>query len=256
LQETDPAITYTTAWTAANLSQSWSGASAVMSSTAGAQATSTFNVTSISWVGYRGPESGIASVYIDGSLAGQVDTYSPTQRIVDNLFTATGLADSSHTLTIDVTGLKNSASTGTGIVVDAFDVTTPGTRFEDTDWSIAYSGWWNPTNRNHAWTQGTIAASNTSSPGSRATFTFIGTSVSWISRRSPGDAIARVYLDGAFVTDVDNYAPTLGLQDTVFAASGLAYGSHTLTIEVTGRANPAVTLAYPWVIVDAFDVRP
>jgi len=59
-----------------------------------------------------------------------------------------------------------------------------------------------------------------------------------------------------FVTDVDNYAPTLGLQDTVFTASGLAYGSHTLTIEVTGSANPATTLAYPWVIVDAFDVRP
>jgi len=29
-----------------------------------------------------------------------------------------------------------------------------------------------------------------------------------------------------------------------------------LTIEVTGRANPATTIPYPWVVVDAFDVRP
>ena len=254
LQETDPAITYTTAWTAANLSQSWSSDHATMSSTPGAQATLTFNGTSISWIGYRGPDGGIARVFLDGSLAGEIDTYSPTQRIVDNVFTATGLADSSHTLTIDVTGLKNSASTNAWVVVDAFDVTTLGTRFDNTDSSIAYTGTWSFNNRNEAWSYGTVANSNTA--GSQATFTFTGTSVSWIGRRGPTDAIARVYLDGAFVTDVDNYAPTLGLQDTILTLTGLAYGSHQLTIEVTGRANPATTIPYPWVIVDAFDVRP
>jgi hypothetical protein len=256
LQETDPAITYTSGWVGSDLSQGWSGRYASISSTPGARATLSFNGTSISWIGYRGPDSGTARVYVDGGLAGEVDTYSPTQRIVDNLFTATGLADASHTLTIEVTGRKNAASTGTRIVVDAFDVTSLGTRFEDTDWSVAYNGYWNLNNRNHAWSQGAVATANTSTPGSQATFSFTGTSVSWISRRGPWDAIARVYLDGVFVTDVDNYAPTEGLQDTVFTATGLAYASHTLTIEVTGRANPATTLAYPWVIIDAFDVRP
>jgi len=254
LLETDPAITYTDGWVGSDLSQAWSGRYATISSTPGAQAALTFNGTSISWIGYRGPDAGTARVYLDGSFAGEVDTYSPTQRVVDDMFTATGLADSSHTLTIEVTGLKNDASTGTRIVVDAFDVTTLGTRFEDTDWSVAYAGYWNLKNRNHAWSQGTVATSNTT--GSQATFTFTGTSVSWIGRRGPGDAIARVYLDGVFVTDVDNYAPTEGYQDTLFTAAGLAYGSHTLTLEVTGRANPATTYAYPWVIVDAFDVRP
>jgi hypothetical protein len=254
LQDTDPSLTYTAGWTGSDLSQSWSGRYATISSTPGAQARLTFNGTSISWIGYRGPDTGIARVYLDGSFAGEVDTYSPTQRVVDDLFTATGLADASHTLTIEVTGLKNNASTGARIVVDAFDVTTLGTRFEDTDRSVTYAGNWNLKNRNHAWSQGSVATSNTT--GSQATFTFTGTSVSWIGRRGPWDAIARVYLDGVFVTDVDNYAPTEGLQDTIFTATGLAYGSHTLTLEVTGRANPATTLAYPWVIVDAFDVRP
>jgi hypothetical protein len=255
LQETDPAIIYTGDWAGSDPT-GWSGRYATISSTPGAQATLAFNGTSISWIGYRGPDGGIARVYLDGSFAGEVDTYFPTQRVVDNLYTATGLADSSHTLTIEATGFKNDASSGTLIVVDAFDVTTPGTRFEDTDWSVAYAGYWNLKNRNHAWSQSTVATSNTSTPGSRVTFTFVGTAVSWIGRRGPWDAIARVYLDGVFVTDVDNYAPTEGLQDTVFTATGLAYGNHQLTIEVTGRANPATTLAFPWVIVDAFDVRP
>jgi len=254
LQETDPAITYTTAWTAANLSPSWSGDHATMSSTAGAQATLTFNGTSISWIGYRGPDGGIARVFLDGSLAGEIDTYSPTQRVVDEIFRATGLADSSHTLTIAATGLQNNASTNAWVVVDAFDVTTPGTRFDNTDWSIAYTGTWNLGNRNEAWSYGTVATSNTA--GSQATFTFTGTSVSWIGRRGPTDAIARVYLDGVFVTEIDNYAPTLGLQHTILTLTGLASGSHQLTIEATGRANPATTIPFPWVVVDAFDVRP
>ncbi|MGH8245096.1 MAG: Ig-like domain-containing protein [Gammaproteobacteria bacterium] len=253
LQESDPFITYTAGWDQDQGTRSWSGDFATVSTTPGAQATLTFSGTSIDWIGYRGPESGIARVFLDGSFVGEIDTYSPTQSIVDALFTATGLADSSHTLTIEVTGLKNDASTGALIVVDGFDVTTLGTRFEESDWSVAYTGNWNRKNQNHAWSHGTVATSN--APGSQATFTFTGTSVSWIGRRGPGDAIARVYLDGAFVADVDNYAPTEGLQDTLFTATGLVYGSHTLTIEVTGRANPATTLAYPWVIVDAFDVR-
>jgi len=254
LQETDPAMTYTGAWVGLDASKSWSGNYATIASTPGAQATLSFNGTSISWIGYRGPDSGTARVYLDGGFVGEVDTYSPTQRVVDDIFTATGLADSSHTLTIEVTGLKNSASTGTQIVVDAFDVTSLGTRFDNTDWSIAYAGSWNFNNRNDAWSYGTVATSNTT--GSQATFTFTGTSVSWISRRGPWDAIARVYLDGAFVTEIDNYAPTHGLQDTILTLTGLAYGSHQLTIEVTGRANPATTIPYPWVVVDAFDVRP
>jgi hypothetical protein len=66
--------------------------------------------------------------------------------------------------------------------------------------------------------------------------------------------IARVYLDGMFVTEVDTYSSTEAPQKTVFTATGLVQGSHALTIELTGRKNPASTGT--WVIVDAFDVRP
>src|SRR5437867_1412719 len=38
------------------------------------------------------------------------------------VFKATGLASGNHTLLIEVTGTSNPASTGTSVVVDAFDV--------------------------------------------------------------------------------------------------------------------------------------
>ena len=142
-------------------------------------------------------------------------------------------------------------------MVDAFDVMRPGTRFEETESSvITYTnpGDWVQGNLNRAWSLGTIAASNV--PGARATFTFTGTSVSWIGCRKFSTGIANVYLDGVYVREIDTFepAPIEGYQDTIFTASGLAPGTHTLTIEATGRQNPAASSA--WVVVDAFDVRP
>ena len=97
---------------------------------------------------------------------------------------------------------------------------------------------------------GTAARSATA--GARAQFAFTGTSVSWVGLRGPWLGIADVFLDGVFAARVDLYAPTEAVQATVFSASGLAAGPHTLRIDVTGEKNPASASA--WVIVDAFDV--
>jgi hypothetical protein len=52
-----------------------------------------------------------------------VDTMTPMQEEFQAvLFSATDLAPTSHTLTIQVTGQKNPASQGTTILIDAFDV--------------------------------------------------------------------------------------------------------------------------------------
>ena len=62
-------------------------------------------------------------------------------------------------------------------------------------------------------------------------------------------------LDGSVVTDsLDLYIPSEGPQEAVFTLPGLAAGSHTLTIEVTGLKNPAS--AGTAIVVDAFDVTP
>ena len=252
LQENDADVSYSAGWTQGDRSRSWSAWTAAVATAPGAQATLPFNGTGISWIGYRGPDAGIARVYIDGSVAGQVDLYSPEVRVQSVVFSSAPLADANHSFTVEATGTRNAASSGTRVVVDAFSVTTPGTRYEETEPAVVYAGDWTHGNLNRAWSMGTVAVGNAA--GARATFTFTGTAVSWISTKKPTTGIARVYLDGAFVTEVDTYAPSDGLQKVVFKATGLASGTHTLAIEATGRKNAASSSAY--VVVDAFDVRP
>jgi hypothetical protein len=251
-QETDRSITYTAGWTSPG--GMWSGGTAAVSTTTGARATFIFTGTSVSWIGFRGPQAGIARVMLDGVLVGDVDLFAPSEDTQVFVFTASGLADASHTLAIEVTGLKNSASTDTVIAVDAFEVTssspqTTVSRFEDTNPSVAFTdGWFG--NADPRWSGGMAALSTTA--GAQATFTFTGTSVSWIGFRGPQTGIARVFLDGVLVGDVDTFAPTEESQAVVFTRGDLAAGSHTLTIEVTGLKNAASTDTF--IVVDAFDV--
>jgi len=259
LQETDPDVHFSDGWLQADSSFSWSGGGvftapdppvggAKVTDTPGANGTLTFRGTSVAWSGYRGPDAGIARVQVDGGAATEVDTYSPAYKIHDVVFTATGLADASHTLTIEATGQKNNASTGAQIVVDAFDVTMPGRRFQEEDAAVTYSGDWNHGNVNRTWSEGTAAT--TSTAGARASFTFTGTSVSWIGCRKASIGPARIFLDGVFVKEIENYEPVPieSYQNANFRADGLVNGTHTLTIEAVTSGS--------LVVVDAFDVRP
>ncbi len=117
VEETDPSITYTGDWFPAD-PRAWSGGTAVYSTTAGNEATLAFTGTAVDWIGFLGPQTGIARVFLDGVLAAEVDTYSPTEQVQAVVYRATSLANTSHTLTIEVTGHQNPASTGTYIVVD------------------------------------------------------------------------------------------------------------------------------------------
>jgi hypothetical protein len=255
-EDTELSVTYTPNWIHGSTARAWSTGTATLSEVAGMRATFSFAGTSVGWVGFRGPQTGIAHVFLDGAMVAAVDTYSAMEEVQAVVFRATNLAAGSHTLTIEVTGLKNAASTSSLIVVDAFEVMpsvplpTAGTRFEETGPSVAYTPGWTQGDRTSTWSGGTAAVSTTA--GARTTFTFTGTSVRWIGFRGPQAGLARVSLDGIFVTDVDTYAPDR-LQAVVFSTTQLPLGSHTLTIEVIGTRNPASTGSL--VVVDAFDIR-
>ena len=122
VEETDPSITYTGDWFPTD-PRTWSGGTAVYSTTAGNEATLAFTGTAVDWIGFLGPQTGIARVFLDGVLAAEVDTYSPTEQTQVVVFRATSLANASHTLTIEATGQQNPVSTGAYVVIDAFDVT-------------------------------------------------------------------------------------------------------------------------------------
>ncbi|TMI73962.1 MAG: peptidase S8 [Bacillati bacterium ANGP1] len=126
------------------------------------------------------------------------------------------------------------------------------TRVEDNDPSITYTSNWvsgsDPRASGGGYTEASAA-------GERATLTFTGTGVTWIGFRYSFGGIARVYVDGVFAAEVDAYAATEPEQAEIFSSAGLAPGTHTLAIEVTGTHNPlAPSSSAYWIVVDAFDV--
>src|SRR5207249_11953797 len=100
----------------------WSGGTAAVASTAGEQATFTFTGTDLRWIGFRGPQAGIARVSLDGVFIQQIDFYATAEEVQAGVFQTTGLTSGNHTLMIEVTGTKNPDSTGTYVLVHAFDV--------------------------------------------------------------------------------------------------------------------------------------
>jgi hypothetical protein len=87
--------------------------------------------------------------------------------------------------------------------------------------------------------------------GSRATFTFTGTSVSWIAYRDQWSGIGKVYMDGNLVATVDTYASPAQAQTVAYTVSDLTFGTHTIAIEATGTKNANASASWIW--VDAFD---
>ena len=81
-----------------------------------------FDGVYIQWIGAKGPDYGMADVYIDGVLvASNVDSYSPGFESQAVLFTKVDLAPGSHTLRIVLNGNKNAASTGFNVALDALE---------------------------------------------------------------------------------------------------------------------------------------
>jgi hypothetical protein len=88
-------------------------------------------------------------------------------------------------------------------------------------------------------------------PGATATFSFTGTSVSWIGcEKGSAGGVADVSVDGVFQQQVklNQSYPIEGYQMTVFRKDGLAPGPHTLQVKVVNTDSS-------YVVVDAFDVR-
>lgn len=121
--DTNPALQYTGTWShVAN--QSYTAGDYLntesFSNTTGDSVTVPFTGTAVQWIGPKASNHGTADVYLDGVKKATVDTYGSGAQVV--FYSATGLAAGPHTLKIVVTGLKNTASNGTFVSVDAIDV--------------------------------------------------------------------------------------------------------------------------------------
>ena len=127
--DANAALSYTGNWTHAGPSAGYTNgdydSTESWSTETGDTMTVTFTGTAVQWIGPKNNNGGIADVYLDGSQVATVDTYSPAGKLFQQvLYSATGLAAGSHTLTIAVSGQKNPASSADTVVVDAINVPT------------------------------------------------------------------------------------------------------------------------------------
>ena len=118
-------------------------------------------------------------------------------------------------------------------------------RYNETSASVAYTGSWAQTSSSVYWTGG---AKWSSRAGSKATFTFNGRSVAFVSRQGPARGKARIYLDGKLVVTLDLYASAYRNQRVVWARTFATSGRHTVSVVVSGTATR------PRIDLDAFVV--
>src|SRR5262249_41582254 len=102
----------------------FSGGSAASAVDSGSKLTFTFSGVGVRAIGYRDEWSGAANIYLDGQLKATIDTYATPAPSEAGIRSATGLASASHPVVIEVPGTHSSASGGSWVWIDAFEVDT------------------------------------------------------------------------------------------------------------------------------------
>ena len=185
---------------------------------------------------------------LDGAPLGAEDTTAPYSISWDSTTTANG----SHSLSAVARDAAGNKGTATPVTVTVSNGGGGGTttRIEQDNPAVAYTGTWITASDTRV-SGGTAVETNQA--GATSTLTFTGTGVTWISYTSPDTAgIASVTVDGGPATQVDTYTAAVVPQAKVYTVSGLAKGTHTLKITVSGTFDRNGNSAY--VVVDAFDV--
>lgn len=106
-------------------SSSFYGGSVRRSGSAGAQQSLTATMQDVAIVSTRGPNRGIAQVWLDGALVATFDLYSPTTQYRRVVWAADFATAASHTVVLRVTGTKNPASSAKRVDLDAYLVMQP-----------------------------------------------------------------------------------------------------------------------------------
>jgi hypothetical protein len=100
----------------------FSSGAASCSSRTGDAAVMEFVGQEVRWIGMQGPRHGMARVLIDGKFVEVVDQYAATASFSITSFIAAGLSSGPHTIVVEVATERNRRSSGTDVIIDAFDV--------------------------------------------------------------------------------------------------------------------------------------
>nr|MDA3854004.1 T9SS type A sorting domain-containing protein [Bacteroidales bacterium] len=239
IDDTDPLNNCVGSWNAFSDEGGYYNYNGRWSNTTGNYIEYAFTGTQISWYALKNNDLGMATVYIDGELAADdIDCYSPI-RIVQQLFTKSGLSNDNHIIKVVVKGTKNPASNGVALVHDYFGfIGTPTTPSIADDASVetTYNGTW-VSDVNEIYFNSTCHVSNTIN--SDFQYSFTGTQVFWYGLKNDDLGMATVYIDGVLAADnIDCYSITKTVS-ILFSKTDLPKGNHTIKVVVKGIKNSA-----------------
>ncbi|MFC5804095.1 hypothetical protein [Streptomyces formicae] len=229
VNDTDPAIGYSGAWThAAGRGSGDHGDDVHWTTANGASFTYTFTGTGIDVIGPRSSSSRNFTVTVDGTLIGTFSQYAASgYQAQAVLYSARHLAPGTHTI-------KVTKVDGTYLQLDALRVVPTPRTLNDTDPAIGYGGAWT-----HAAGRGVGDHGDdvhwTTANGATATVTFTGTGIDVLGPMEPSDGTATVRLDGTQVATIKAthngaYSP----QQHYWGIRNLTPGTHTVQLTKTG----------------------
>jgi hypothetical protein len=225
-----------------------------------------FAGTDFAWIGKKGPQYGIANLYLDGRMVGTLDNYNPTELDRQTLYSVSQLSDGAHVFRAAIGSYPNPARNGAAVdtyqTLDAF--VTSGTPLVLPVIAASGSG----VTRTGSWTCGGPNGGDISNshcwsnvPGSTMSITFTGTGLEVIDRPDGENGMADVYLDGDYLWTYDGFGlPYDSLcGDCVngqanIVLTGLPLSQHTLTLVVSANKNPAAEDRFTQ--IDAFMILP
>jgi cell wall-associated NlpC family hydrolase/N-acetylmuramoyl-L-alanine amidase len=257
-QQNDTHLVYTGSWPTTY--STWASGGSFRYAGAAATSTIHFDGTYLALIAKKSAVYGKAKVTLDGGTPVIVDLYSASTLYKQMVYRTPLLPTGAHTVTIEWTGTKNAAASGKYVGIDAVDVMgvlTDGTtlppsptvkRYEQIDTQLGYVGDWYTSSSASA-SAGDFAFANTPA---KLIVGFKGTSLTWIGKKSSIYGIANVTLDSNAAVEVDLYNPSALYQQSIYQTGELTDGTHTLTIEWTGKKNAAATDFN--VGADAFDI--
>lgn len=124
-------------------------------------------------------------------------------------------------------------------------------RYENHRENILYDGNWKIENgENFSATKISYATSDKAG----ARLSFVGTGVSWIGTTSGDQGKAQVYIDGTFMSEVDQYKKKQAKMVNLYSVKNLPFGPHEIEIKAMTQRNK--DSKGNRIGIDAFDINP
>jgi hypothetical protein len=244
-----PGLSYAGGWTYSSATDASKGGF-IYTDKSGASVTFRFVGTHCAWLAKTSDKYGKATVTVDDGTAVTVDLYSKTVVWRHMVWETKTLPFGEHTVKIERTGKKRTASKGTCINVDSVEVIGALVgRYQQNNDRFDYEGTWK-TSKTDSASGGSFTLTKTSK--SSVTVTFTGIQLDWYAKKGPAYGKARVILDDGDPVTFDLYSKDEVWKQQVWSSSRLEMGTHVVTIKWTGLKSSAATDSY--INVDSFEI--